>query len=478
MKRNRMSLFVLGMLALVVALSFGLLAGCKSTAGEESEGGQGGITSQPAVCGRSAFLHESNILFFGYGPYLCTAAVNDAGVVSEFTVEAGLSSDILSLAVDDGSLFVADRDGLYAFALDDMTSGNTASSIQLFDEQISKGFEIWDGYVYFLYGGTLYRVPIAGGEANALYRGIADFDIFGGTIYFTTTDKGLYQMPIEGEGVCLATLDDTDCYIAVSDDCIYTKSEIGSTIACYSFDSKEYSQVGVEPAAGEYSVMFACQNTLLYSTSSGQVCVADFESGEIRSPEGQQAFLVDKASSFLAGRVLYTLNTYSHELTVYDFTSNKAVVYDTAEEMADMLAQVQGGASGKTASKTASKASSDTASYGVSDDWSTASGSGWTAQLPEDWRGFVGAEVSDGGKSVRFYLAEQEAKGYGGTLVTIIRSTDANPPYPHFDLIHSFSDGSYLYADYPTDVQYDPSNPGQYPACDRAVSGFLKMMEF
>ena len=135
-------------------------------------------------------------------------------------------------------------------------------------------------------------------------------------------------------------------------------------------------------------------------------------------------------------------------------------------------------ASSSSAANSTSGGATKSASYGISDDWETVTGYEWVSYVPEDWKGLISADVSNDGQTMRIYLASLDAQGYGGTLVTVIYSDDAQPPYPSYDRVHSFDNGCYLYAVYPTDVQYDPDDSSLYLSCSDSLDSFLKMMEF
>ena len=464
---------VLMVLGVLFALCLGLWGCSSGSTGTSSSPSIDKPSGDPAADGSLVYVDASDVVFWGQDEYLCTALVEDDGEVYDFVVEAAMSSNILSLAVYDDYLYIAQEDGFFRYPLEMFSAqeGDFSSELVL-DQKLQQGFAIHDDYVYYRYGDTFNRIPVEGGEPKVLNEHVSDFEIVGDTIYCTISgdNPGLYQIPVGGSAVRLADLDVSDTTLTVTGDRVFCKSRTGSTIYVFSFDTGDLDALDVTVEAGSGSAIWAHDDILIYAEDNSRACCADLGSGEILEVNGESYFVLDEVYGTIVGDRLFTFNNYGSDLYVYDFDTNTCQGFDTAEALADQLSAASRSRNGGGA-----QVSGD---YGVYDDWSGACGDGWEGEFPEDWRGLVGAEVSDNGRTVRFFESYSHSTMGGGTLVTLVRTTDQIPPYAHYDTLHQYSDGTTLYALYPTDVQYDPSDPGQYQSCYNVVSVFVGSLVF
>lgn len=468
-KARKLALVTLGALAVLCLGLWGCGSRPAPDPGPSIEAPQG----DHAIDGSLVYVDESDVVFWGQDEYLCTALIDDDNEIYDFVIEAAMSSKILSLAVYEDYLYIAQEDGFFKYPLSMFSSdGGDASSEMLLDQKLQQGFAIHDGYIYYRYGNTLNRIQVEGGEPAVLNEHVSDFEIVGDVIYFTTSDDapGLYQIPVGGSAVRLAELEANDTTLAVTEDQIFCKSRTSSPIYIYSFDEEQLDALDVSIDAGTGSAIWAYDDVLVYADDGSRACCADLGSGNILDADGEAYFVLDKVYGTIVGGRLFTFNNYGSNLYVYDFDTNTCGGFDTAEELADQLAEARRSRGGGNPHPSQG--------YGVFDDWSGASGDGWEGEYPEAWRGFVGADVQENGRAVRFYEAQSSANGYGGTLVTLVRTSDPAPPYAHYDTLHEYSDGTTLYALYPTDVQFNPDDPGQYQACNQVVSAFIDSLYF
>ena len=198
--------------ALALALTILALAGCSGKAEAETAGTANRAVQKKVqtaaektdytegVVQGSALFQKNGVIFWGSGEQLCSALIGEDGVPYDFVSEGSMGEEIYSVAVYDGALYLATDIGLIRLPTD-QAKEEQGYAVVLGNDRLSiEGFQIYEDYIYYTYGYSLYRVPIDPGEREELEEDITRMQV---------TSKGIYCLNREGE-LLLVSLDGSE----------------------------------------------------------------------------------------------------------------------------------------------------------------------------------------------------------------------------------------------------------------------------
>ena len=439
------------------ALSAALLASCGSDTQETS--------AQQAIQGRSIFIDESGVAFWGYGPLICTGLVDENGHIYDPVVEAQTTSDIYGMAVYNKDLYLASNDGLFRYDLEIFQEGGTQAPTMLTEDSIDDGFEIWEDTIYYRYGTTLYSIPIDGGEETKVATDTEGFTVTADGIYYASTEGGIYRLSFDGALQERITQTEEDCQFNLSGDSIFYRCDGSDQICQVSLQDGSTTVVNKPRTLSDYSYLWVKGDTLLYEDSHYEHFLLSMDDGsELSMGDGS---LPHKEEGFLYGDILYSCNPYTGSILEYHLSTGEVCQLET-----------------KPVVQAALQEQADTSS-------------GASTDLPADFDILSGLQITEGDQDLTWVLSEHiimsfpsqyatqleqydatsfgiiyvpaALSGYGGHLVTITAYPIGDTSYqeaPSWTKAGQ-AEGIQYIAFFPTDVQYDPSDPTQakeYPA--------------
>ena len=162
-------------LALVLALTFLALAGCSWVAeAETAETANRTVQKKVQAAAEpdytkdvvqgSALFQKNGVIFWGSGDQLCSALIGEDGLPYDFVSEGSLGADIYYVAVYDGALYLATDIGIIRLPIDQAQEEQGYGVVLGSDRLSIEGFQIYEDYIYYTYGYSLYRVPTEPGE--------------------------------------------------------------------------------------------------------------------------------------------------------------------------------------------------------------------------------------------------------------------------------------------------------------------------
>ena len=421
-------------------------------------GCQQDLESEPiadnTVRGRSVYVHDSGIAFFGYNNLICTAKCQE-GALSEFTIEGGLTGDIYALAVYKNALYISASDGIFKYDLDMFTSGqSSAKPTVLWDKHLSEfnHFEILDDKLFFVYGTTLCYIPTEGGAKTEVATEVVDFEVADKGIYYTKKDGSLHITDLKND-TSLAELGGGFEFQVFRDKLFYVDN---GQVKAYSASKGDIEDYKTEQMVNEYEgCVWVYNGNILYRTEDFDVrlVTADEEKSlgdDVRYPGKVNGFMKDN----------YLLRAARNTIKVYDLMNGSTREYDLDTEMKSMLSQL---------SQPDEKTSQQNADYNILNNMDVKKdgdityiyGNGFLLTMPtgyEDWE----IAQNEGDAFSIIYTPGKNA-GYGGHLVTIKAYEPGDTSYeqlPSYHVAGRNADKVFI-AIYPTDVQWDMNNKSQ-----------------
>lgn len=464
--------FVL-LLVIITAIS---VAGCAGSGGSGNNEDYSAI-SDNTVMGRSIYVHDSNIAFFGYDNLLCSAKFQE-GSLSEFVIEGGLTGNIYTLAVYGNDLYVSASDGLFKYDLDMFTSGqSSAKPVVLWKERLSEfnHFQIFDDKIFFVYGTSLCYIPTEGGEKVDLTTETGDFEVTTNGIYYTKKDGSLHLMSLDfKDDTAVADLSPAAVIQQGGGKLYYID---GDELKAYSIGSDKVEEIDLEEDINEYEDCIWTNGTnILYLDEAGN---ARLHTSDGEKDLGSDVRFPGKSFGFRFGD--YMLRAMSRTIRIYSLTDGTVRDYDLSSEMAAALSQVadkMSGSSGITGSSDSTGGSSGQNGTGSSsgqydilagsqikkeDNIVYLYGNDFLLTMPlgyEDWD----FEQNTPDSFSVVYIPGKNA-GCGGNLVTIKAYDPGDTSYENIPSYHIAGRGQntdkVFVAIYPTDVQWDMNNASQ-----------------
>lgn len=440
------------------ALSVGLLAACGGDTQETS--------AQQAIQGRSIFIDQSGVAFWGYGPLICTGLVDENGHIYDPVVEGQTTSDIYGMAVYNKDLYLASNDGLFRYDLEIFQEGGTMSPQMLTEDSIDDGFEIWADTIYYRYGTSLYSISVEGGERTKMATDTDGFTVTADGIYYTSSEGGIYRLSFDGNLQERIVQTEEDCQFNLVGDSIFYRCDGSDQICQVSLKDGSTTVVNKPRTLSDYSYLWIWGDQLLYEDSHYERFLLSLTDGSERSL-GDDGFLPDKEEGFLSGSILYGCNIYTGSLQEYHLTTGEVCQLET-----------------KPVVQAALQEQADTTS-------------GASTGLPADYDILSGLQITEGNQGLTWVMSEHiimsfptryatqleqysstsfgiiyvpaALSGCGGQLVTIEAFPVGDTSYqqaPSWTLAGQ-AEGIQYVAFFPTDVQFDPNDCTQaeeYPA--------------
>lgn len=413
-------------------------------------------TDSEIILGRNVFVHKSGVAFWGAEEALCSALLDENGVLYDPYVEAELPDYIWSIAIVDDDCYLSTGSGFYRLNLTDFSEGSAVME-QLCDITMYDGFSIFEGQVYFLDGSDLYRLSLADASLELILSNVSDFELTTDRIYCTSTFGGLYQMPYDGTDKQLLADTDTYSHLQIWNDTAIFWGRNDTEPRYYDLYTGEYGYMALPNQNSYSSALWFIGDELLYTLSDGDVQRCDLVTGAC-SDEDHLYLLPEKHEGTQVGEMLY----YSYASTVY--WANLQEGWRDSYAISDFAVETQS----QPPEDAVTSATTSTSDYNISagldivqvGDMAVLSTDHFTMELPASisWSMRVVDEYT-----LQFFHTQAEADGYGGVFLTIHAldvGDDRYLDWPDYSTL-GISNGKQYIATRPTDVQFNTTDAAQ-----------------
>ena len=457
-------------LALVLALTILALAGCSGKAEAETAGTANRAVQKKArtaaeksdytegVVQGSALFQKNGVIFWGHDQQLCSALIGEDGLPYDFISEGSMGADIYYVAVYDGALYLATDIGLIRL-LTDQAKEEQGYGVVLGNNRLSiEGFQIYEDYIYYTYGYSLYRIPIDPGEREELEEDITRMQVTSKGIYCLNKDGELLLVSLDGtERKTLSKLDSQGDIGVFGDKAYITTGEAEDYIYVYDLEQEELEKLELEEDSCPYCPVWVYEGKLYYNSEDYELYCIDLSTGKEEQlptdfdlPDYEDGFILegfgyyklsdsifwaelegDKSGKQDIDRVLNKTAAASGE---YDIARNIGVGYDKTEFLY-----------------------SDYFVLNMPD-------------FPSDWDYEVLSKTA-------FQIVHYPSRdaGYGGNVVSIMaydKDDDSYNILPHYTVAGESKDKIYI-ACFPTDVQFSPETEKGW----RQLSEFFQQID-
>ncbi len=446
MKRRE---FVLPGLALIFALVLFAMTGCSGKVHADSTQETSRtvqkkeqITAEDyteGVVRGSELFQKNGVIFWGYGDQLCSALIGEDGLPYEFVSEGSMGEEIYSVAVYDGALYLATDIGLIRLPVD-QAEEEQGYAVVLGNDRLSiEGFQIYEDYIYYTYGYSLYRVPTEPGEREELEEDITRMQVTSKGIYCLNREGELLLVSLDGmERKTLCKLDSQGDIGVFGDKAYITTGEAEDYIYVYDLEQEELEKLELEEDICPYYPVWVWEGKLYYNSEDYKLYCIDLADGEEEQlptdfdlPDYNEGFMLDGFGYYKLSDSIYWARLgedFSGKLDIdralsetaaasgeYDIARNIGVGYDKTEFLY-----------------------SDHFVLNMPD-------------FPSDWDYEVLSKTA-------FQIVHYPSRdaGYGGNVVSIMaydKDDDSYNILPHYTVAGESRDKIYI-ACFPTDVQF------------------------
>lgn len=174
-------------------LCFGTLFSCNLCMAQEEASSH----IQGIIYGQNVFIQD-DVIMIPYENQLITGLLDEKGDVYDLIQELSLDQNIYTVAQDGQYLYLGTTSQLNRVDIAQKDQGTQVSQL-ICDDGADDGFQIYDGFIYYPYGSSVYRVSKDGGEEDLIVEDMEDYEL--------TTD-GIYYLTSQGR-FCISTLDGT-----------------------------------------------------------------------------------------------------------------------------------------------------------------------------------------------------------------------------------------------------------------------------
>lgn len=456
--------------ALALALTFLALAGCSWVAEAETAGAANRTKEKKArtaaeksdytegVVQGSALFQKNGVIFWGHDQQLCSALIGEDGLPYDFISDGSMGADIYYVAVYDGALYLATDIGIIRL-LTDQAEKEQGYGVVLGNNRLSiEGFQIYEDYIYYTYGYSLYRVPTEPGEREELEEDITRMQVTSKGIYCLNREGELLLVSLDGsERKTLCKLDSQGDIGVFGDKAYITTGEAEDYIYVYDLERDELEELELEEDICPYCPVWVFEGKLYYNSEDYELYCIDLSTGKEEQlptdfdlPDYNEGFMLDGFGYYKLSDSIFwaelgednsgkqdidrVLNKTAATSGEYDIARNIGVGYDKTEFLY-----------------------SDHFVLNMPD-------------FPSDWDYEVLSKTA-------FQIVHYPSRdaGCGGNVVSIMaydKDDDSYEILPHYTVAGESRDKIYI-ACFPTDVQYSRETEKGW----RQLSEFMQQID-
>lgn len=438
---------------------------------EEDESEEPPSLKQGIIEGANSFVYNGELVFFCLDNSIWSALIADDGSLYDFEETAELPYSPESVAISGTDLITGTSEGVYKADLNDFESG-AGNLEKIVDNDIDQ-FSIYENYLYFGYGYTLYRVSLQGEAKLEVADEITDYQVTTQGIFYTGKEDGtLYRTEFDGTGKESLLTTPYELYLSAGKDSIYCRYDGSQEITIYTVSSDQRETVTLPSWPGKYSSIDALremESGLVYTGNNRKAFRYDFSTGkESQIGSGLEMPPVDAA--------LYGSCFYWTEEDEIHWCSMETGISDSFKP------EGEGNSQSQTPSTSGSQANTDgtTLISGIT----TIETDLFTVKVPESWSGKVCYQIfrrDYNEYSLNFYHVASRNAGMDGFLFSISLYMDGTPlDFPDYEelgrLIYRQAEVYNVVATHPTDVQFPQECQQEYMTlrseADSVISSF------
>ena len=441
-----------------ILLCFGTLFSCNLCMAQTEASSH----TQGIIYGQNIFIQD-DVIMIPYENHLITGLLDEKGDVYDLIQELSLDQNIYTVAQDGQYLYLGTTSQLNRVDIAQKDQGTQVSQL-ICDDGADDGFQIYDGFIYYPYGSSVYRVSKDGGEEDLVVENVEDYEL--------TTD-GIYYLTSQGR-FCFSSLDGTltqtlgdsfsDGKMTILGSRMYITTD---QIFVYDLDTQTLEQLPVSHSVNEYDDIVPMNDYLLFTDDDFSTYKYEFSTG--LETEIHSTSLPDKESRVIKNNQMY-----------YSYATGKLFILNMADYQQNILEldALTGQNTGNSGNTQVEPSTMETGSFNITDGlYANASAGGafmgtdyfclyfnTEAYLNGEWAW----EVIDD-SAIRFYYPQAAESGYGGHIMTIRAYDWGDNSYselPSYQIAGLSSDKKHV-AIFPTDVQYDSNDSiqcSEYPA--------------
>lgn len=317
------------------------------------------------VIDASELFVKNGVAFWGYGPQLCSALLDENGDLYEFVSEGSLSGEIYSIAIDGSNMYMATENGIVCLPLEKAESEQSQLSVIDDHELTTSSFQIYDENIYFTYGRRLYLVPEDGGDNKTLEENIEAFQVTTEGIYCINSNGDLLRVSLDGtERKTLCELDSEGEIFILNDTAYITTGDDKDYVYVYQLEEDTVEKLHFEKDLSPYHPAWVTENCIYYESDDYEIFRYDFES-ETESQSDALYDLPDYDAGYLENDIIYYI--YSDYLYWMHLDSGESVKLGKEEALEGT--SVSGSTSGTTTagSTTAGNNTNQNSDYNIAE---------------------------------------------------------------------------------------------------------------
>lgn len=433
---------------------------------------------QGIIEGSNSFVYNGQLVFFCMDNSIWSALIADDGSLYDFEETAKLPYTANSVAIVGTDLIAGTSDGTYKADLKDYEAGSGKLE-KIVDNDIDK-FSVYENYLYFGYGYTLYRVSLQGEAKLEVADEITDYQVTTQGIFYTGKEDGtLYKADFDGTGKESLLTAPYELYLSAGKDSVYCRHDGSQEITMYTASSDNLEEITLPGWPGKYSSINALCETgsgLVYEGKDRKACRYDLRTGkENQIGDGLDMPPVEAAQ---ADSLFYW--TTKNEI----HWCNMETGISGSLKPADIQNQGSAAQNGQNKASSTQNKKADTDGTTMISGTTTIKTDLFSVKVPESWSGKVCYQIYKrdyNEYSLNFYHAKSRNAGTGGYLFAISLYMDGTPlDFPSFEemgrLIYKPAEVYNVVALYPTDVQYPTECQQEYTKLrgeiDSVISSF------
>lgn len=404
------------------------------------------------VYGKKVFV-ENEVIMIPSGQSLVTGLLDENGEIYDLIHELSVDEELYTIAQDDKYLYLGTSSKLSRLDISGENTGTVQSEIVI-DQDMYDGFQIYDGFVYYPYIKSVYRVPVTGGEESLVAENVEDYALTNDGIYFITEGGRFCRTDFEGNST--ENLGDgfSDGHVTAFQNDIYLNND---KLSVFHLDTQELEEIPLSHALNDFDDIIPRNDYLLFTGDDYKIYKYEFSTG-LETQIHASSLPHKEARVFYKNMMYYSYGTGDmFTMSMGDYQSDKFILEEqinaSATDEAVQSDQVDNGYD---------------ISSGMYDNYS----SGGTFMATDYISLYFNADHYLNGlwawekidnTAIRFYYPKAAESGYGGTIVTIKAfdvGTTEYMDYPSYHVADTSDDKIYV-AIYPTDVQFDSSDSVQ-----------------
>lgn len=413
------------------------------------------------VIDASKLFIKSGVAFWGYNQQLCSAVLDDNHNMYDFISEGTLNGAIYCIAVDGNDMYLSTEKGIVCLPLEESNQEQSQVSVINESELSTSSFQIYDGNIYFTYGGSLYSVPKEGGDKKALEENIEAFQVTVEGVYCLNEKGDLLRVSLDGtERKTLCELDSEGDIFIRNDKAYITTGDDKDYVYVYELEEDAYEKLHFEEDLSPYRPVWVTKDCIYYESEDFKVFRYDLETGT----ESQSEVLYDLSDydeGYLENDVLYYVLAddlyWIHLDNGESFKMNKGEVLGNNSD-SDMVSDMN-----------EPDIPTDYDGYNIAENIGVFNSEGqarleskyFTLYLPSDGDWIY---IVHDNSSIGIYYKPAYESGAGGHLVTIEAfdwGDNSYEDYPAYTIAGLSEDKKYI-AIFPTDVQFDSGQEAGY----------------